>query len=70
MKTKLITFILILFTTTLFAQSTSETLIQNISTDTEVTYRLFSTKSMYTFIKFDTRNGKMWQVQWSTKGFQ
>ncbi|MBK7787252.1 MAG: hypothetical protein IPJ54_01455 [Saprospiraceae bacterium] len=23
---------------------------------------------MYTFIKLDTRNGKMWQVQWSTKG--
>lgn len=70
MKTKLITFILILFTTSLFAQSTSETLIQNISTDTEVTYRLFSTKNMYTFIKLDTRNGKMWQVQWSTKGLQ
>lgn len=68
MKTKLITLILILFTTTLFAQSTSETLIQNISTDTEVTYRLFPTKNMYTFIKLDTRNGKMWQVQWSTKG--
>jgi hypothetical protein len=23
---------------------------------------------MYTFIKLDTRNGKMWQVQWSNKG--
>jgi hypothetical protein len=23
---------------------------------------------MYTFIKLDTRNGQMWQVQWSTKG--
>jgi len=23
---------------------------------------------MYTFIKLDTRNGRMWQVQWNTKG--
>ncbi len=50
------------------AQSSSDIPIQNISTDSEVTYRLFSTRNMYTFIKLDTRNGKMWQVQWSTKG--
>ena len=31
-------------------------------------YKLFSTQNMYTFIKLDTRNGRMWQVQWSTKG--
>ena len=68
MKTKLITIILFFFTTTLFAQSTLETPIQYISTDNEVTYRLFSTKNMYTFLKLDTRNGKIWQVQWSTKG--
>src|SRR5690606_8128713 len=51
-----------------FAQSTSEAPIQNISTDSTVVYRLFSTRNMYTFIKLDTRNGKMWQVQWSNKG--
>jgi hypothetical protein len=42
--------------------------IQNISTDSNVRYRLFATKNIYNFIKLDTRNGLMWQVQWSTKG--
>lgn len=47
--------------------SQTEIPIQNISTDSDVVYRLFSTRNMYTFIKLDTRNGKMWQVQWSTE---
>ncbi len=68
MKTTLIALIFILFATISFAQSTPEAPIQNISTDTLVTYRLFSTRNMYTFIKLNTRNGKMWQVQWSSKG--
>ena len=63
-------FVSIFFLTTIpfFAQSTSDMPIQNISTDSSLVYRLFSTRNMYTFIKLDTRNGKMWQVQWSTKG--
>lgn len=68
MKTKFITLIFVLFATISFAQSTSEVPLQNISTDSAVAYRLFSTRNMYTFIKLDTRNGQMWQVQWSTKG--
>lgn len=68
MKSKYITLIFILFATISFAQSTSEVPIQNISTDSNVTYRLFSTRNVYTFIKLDTRNGRMWQVQWSLKG--
>lgn len=28
-------------------------------------YRLFKTKNIYTFLKLDTRTGKIWQVQWS-----
>jgi hypothetical protein len=70
MKARLITLVFVLFATTSIAQSTSETLIQNISTDSAVTYRLFSTKNIYTFIKLNTRNGQMWQVQWSTKNNQ
>jgi hypothetical protein len=50
-----------------FAQNTSEGPIQNISTDNNVEFRLFSTKNMYTFIKLNTRNGQMWQVQWGTE---
>lgn len=32
-----------------------------------VTYRLFPTQNMWTFIKLDTRNRQMWQVQFSMK---
>jgi len=28
-------------------------------------YKLFPTENIWTFIKLNTRNGKMWQVQWS-----
>jgi hypothetical protein len=27
-------------------------------------YRLFNTKNIYTLLKLDTRDGKIWQVQW------
>ncbi len=67
MKTRLITLIFVLFATISFAQSTSQAPIQNISTDSAVVYRLFSTRNMYTFIKLNTRNGQMRQVQWGTE---
>lgn len=31
-------------------------------------YKLYPTSNMWTFIKLDTRNGKMWQVQFSIEG--
>ncbi len=68
MKTKFITLIFVLLASTSFAQNTSDVPIQNISTDSAITFRLFATRNMYTFIKLNTRNGQMWQVQWSTKG--
>lgn len=33
-----------------------------------VTYRLFPTENMWTFIKLNTRNGLMWQVQFDVNG--
>lgn len=27
-------------------------------------YRLFATRNIYTFLKLDTREGRIWQVQW------
>ncbi|MEJ4087646.1 hypothetical protein [Galbibacter orientalis] len=66
MKTRLITLIFVLFTTISFAQSTSEVPNQNISTDNDVIYRLFSTRNKFTFIKLNTRNGQMSHVQWGT----
>ena len=62
--------IIALTTISTFSQSTSEAPNQNISTDSNVTYRLFSTRNMYTFIKLNTKNGQMWQVQWDTKSNQ
>jgi len=67
MRKLFFTSIIILWTISAFAQSTSDAPIQNISTDSSVVYRLFSTKNMYMFIKLNTRNGKMWQVQWGTE---
>ena len=31
-------------------------------------FKLYPTDNMWTFIKLDTRNGKMWQVQFSVNG--
>lgn len=66
MKRILISLIIGLTSITASAQSSSEAPTQNISTDSLVVYRLFSTRNMYTFIKLNTRNGRMWQVQWGT----
>jgi hypothetical protein len=67
MKRLVFFIILCLASFTTFAQSGSDVPIQNISPDTTVVYRLFSTRNMYTFIKLNTRNGQMWQVQWGTE---
>lgn len=69
MKRIVFSIIIGLTSVTTFAQSSSVTVapVQNISTDSTVVYRLFSTRNMYTFIKLNTRNGKMWQVQWGSE---
>jgi hypothetical protein len=33
----------------------------------DATYRLFSTRNVYTLLKLDTRNGRIWQLQWGDK---
>lgn len=70
MKTFFLTLIFALTTMLTFAQGTPDVPIQNISTDSNVVYRLFSTDNSYNFIKLNTRNGQMWQVQWSLKDNQ
>lgn len=48
----------------LFAQpANSET-----NQETIVPYRLFKTTNLWTFIQLDTATGKMWQIQYDTKG--
>lgn len=66
MKKLFFTTTFIFITISTFAQSLPEAPNQNISTDSNLVYRLFSTKNMYTFIKLNTSNGQMYQVQWNT----
>ena len=36
----------------------------------EENYKMYPTKNMWTFLKLDTRTGKIWQVQYSTQGYE
>ena len=67
MKTFFLTLTFSIITMLTFAQSTSQPPIQNISSDSAIVYRLFSTNNTFNFIKLNTRNGQMWQVQWTLK---
>lgn len=67
MKRIIVSIVIGLASVTAFGQSTSEAPVQNISSDSAVVYRLFSTRNMYTFIKLNTRTGQMRQVQWGTE---
>ena len=64
MKKKLILLIIVFCTTNLYAQMSADSLKY---ADNDAVYRLFPTHNMWTFIKLNTRNGKMWQVQYSLK---
>src|SRR5271167_1873878 len=65
MKKILISLIMSLTTITVLAQNQTTT-IPIVSADNDIVYRLFSTQNTWTFIKLNTRNGQMWQVQWET----
>lgn len=67
MKTKFITLIFMLFSIVSIAQSQTKqnSSIQQKQISENAIYQLFPTKNYWTFIKLDTRNGKMWQVHFS-----
>jgi hypothetical protein len=72
MKKLIISLTFVLITITSLAQvknneSTSNDNAQNNSNYGAVSYRLFPTQNMWTFIKLNTRNGRMWQVQYDVK---
>jgi hypothetical protein len=53
------------------AQSNQVTYKQKPDRDaasSHIAYRLYPTENMWTFIKLNTRNGKMWQVQYDVEG--
>ena len=66
MKKIIISIFVVLATATAsFAQDQPPTPMSIVSPDSNVVYRLFSTKNKWTYIKLNTRNGQMWQVQYS-----
>ena len=64
---KILLFLIISLTTTnSFAQTgKKQNDIVTAQSTNSVTYRLFPTQNMWTFIKLNTKNGQMWQVQFS-----
>lgn len=68
MKKTILYLILTFLTFSVFAQ-TDKKPSDNLSGQQliPVPYRLYPTQNIWTFIKLDTRNGKMWQVQFSMK---
>jgi hypothetical protein len=64
MKKIIISLIVVLITTTAFAQNQTTPMLI-VSPDNAIVYRLFSTQNKWTYIKLNTRNGQMWQVQYS-----
>ena len=68
MKTKYFTLIItiLLFAFTANGQEKQSSIIPQKQVSENAVYQLFPTPNMYTFIKLDTRNGRMWQVQWGT----
>jgi hypothetical protein len=68
MRTKLIPlFALFLFAISTYSQEKQIVPIQKIQTTDNTIYQLFPTPNIWTFIKLDTRNGKIWQVHFSIK---
>jgi len=58
------TIILLLYTFNSFTQvNTKQNEVVTKLKSTTVEYRLFPTQNMWNFIKLNTRNGQMWQVQ-------
>ncbi len=74
MRAQLITWLFILFATISFAQSQNkqDTTVQQKQVSENTIYKLYPTDNYWTFIKLDTRNGKMWQVHFAItkEGYQ
>ena len=68
MGTKYFTLIIttLIFALSAQSQEKQSKTIQQKQISENAVYQLFPTTNIYTFIKLDTRNGKMWQVQWGT----
>ena len=59
---------LVMINSSAYSQTTTNSINQQRVTQkiNEAIFQLFPTQNMWTFIKLDTRNGRMWQVQYHT----
>jgi hypothetical protein len=66
---KTILYLIFSLTTTLLIAQTETKQSTNVSGQiiNPVFFQLFPTQNIWTFIKLDTRNGKMWQVHFTVK---
>jgi hypothetical protein len=67
MKAKILTLTFLLITIMSFAQSQTRQINlgqQKLISESTI-YQLFATQNIWTFIKLNTRNGKMWQVHYT-----
>ena len=69
MKTKFLTLTFFLFSIVSFSQNQTKqkTISQQKQVSENAIYQLFPTQNFWTFIKLDSRNGKMWQVHFTVK---
>lgn len=67
---KLLLFCVVAFATlTLWGQSPTEVNLlsgSTLSPDANVAYRLFPTQYAWSFLKLDTRNGRVWKIDYAT----
>ena len=67
MKQILLAIVAVCLSFTALAQSNSSKATDNTN-DPKATYKLYPTQNLWTFLKLNTANGKIWQVQFSIKG--
>lgn len=65
MKTTLLTLTIVLFWISSFAHNQTNPSSSIQQKNENAIYQLFPTQNYWTFIKLDTRNGKMWQVHFT-----
>ena len=66
---KVVLILFIVLTTVGSSAQTTESVINKNNQESLLTvkYRLYPTQNMWTFIKLNTRNGKMWQIQFDVE---
>ncbi|WP_413669382.1 hypothetical protein ACEN9X_05125 [Mucilaginibacter sp. Mucisp86] len=66
MKKPILILIIVLIASFARAQSNEVPALTSPNNE-NVIYRIFPTTNIYNLIKLDTRNGKMWKVQWNAE---